>query len=675
MPNALADATSPYLLQHAKNPVDWREWSEPTLARARAENKPILLSIGYAACHWCHVMAHESFEKPETAAVMNRLFVNIKVDREERPDLDTVYQQALAVMGQQGGWPLTMFLTPEGEPFWGGTYFPPEPRYGRPGFVEILEQVGELWRTGNERIASNRAAITQTMRRLSAPASGDALPASLAVQVARDTAQRFDTIHGGLAGAPKFPQAPLLRLVWETALRTRDPTLRHRVVHTLARISQGGIYDHLGGGFARYSVDAYWLVPHFEKMLYDNAQLLELLGSAWAATGEPLFAARADETVAWLRREMLVEGAFAASLDADSEGEEGRFYVWDAAEIDRHLTADAAAFRLAYGVTDSGNWEGRNVLHRLHEPGLPAAPDADRLRRGRESLLAVREQRPRPARDDKLLVDWNGLMIAALAQAAAQIGRPDWLELAKGAFAAVLDRMSEDDRLFHSWRAGRRLPMAFLDDYAQMSRAALALFQQTGERTYLDRALAWVRHCRTEFHDDANGGFFLSVQSAGGPIVRPKNAHDGPTPAANGTLAEVAATLWHLTGDQEHHETADEVLRSFAGDARGNLASHASLLLAATVLEEPIQIVVVGDQNVPRADELFAAAAASAVPARVMQRVASGDGLPVMHPAAGKQLLDGRAAAYVCVGATCEAPRTEPAVLLARLAGRQTEGS
>ncbi len=497
MPNALAAATSPYLLQHQDNPVEWREWNEATLALARSLNRPILLSVGYAACHWCHVMAHESFENAATAAVMNRLFVNIKVDREERPDLDTVYQQALAVMGQQGGWPLTMFLTPSGEPFWGGTYFPTEPSYGRPGFVQVLEQVAELWRGGNERIASNRKAIGQALTRLASPEPGQPLPAETGLAVARQMAERFDTIHGGLMGAPKFPQAPILRLIWEEARRSGDRTLRHRVLHTLARICQGGIYDHLGGGFARYSVDAYWLVPHFEKMLYDNAQLLELLASAHAATGDALFAARAEETVAWLQREMLVEGAFASALDADSEGEEGRFYVWDAVEIDQLLGSDAPIFRLAYGVTDTGNWEGHNVLNRLHEHGLPAEGDVAVLTRCRETLLAARELRIRPGRDDKVLADWNGLMIAALARASGQLGQPDWLGLAEDAFASVLRHMSEGDRLFHSWRAGRRLPMAFLDDYAQMSRAALALFQQTGNPGYLDHARAWVARCRS----------------------------------------------------------------------------------------------------------------------------------------------------------------------------------
>jgi uncharacterized protein YyaL (SSP411 family) len=667
MPNALAQATSPYLLQHQDNPVEWQEWSEATLAKARALNRPILLSIGYAACHWCHVMAHESFENPEIATVMNRHFVNIKVDREERPDLDAIYQQALALMGQQGGWPLTMFLSPEGEPFWGGTYFPPEPRYGRPGFPQLLEQVAALWQSGEARVQSNRQALVHALRRLASPEGGAVPTPAEAEAVAGHLGEQFDTVHGGLDGAPKFPQAPVVQLVWQTGLRCGDPALRHHILHTLRRISQGGIFDHLGGGFARYSVDAYWLVPHFEKMLYDNAQLLGLLASAYAATGEPLFAARAAETVDWLRREMLVEGAFAASLDADSEGEEGKFYVWDTAEIDRLLGEDAPAFRLAYGVTANGNWEGKNILHRLHEPGLPPAGEAERLARCRERLLEARSRRVPPGRDDKLLADWNGLMIAALADAAGYLARPDWLDLARSAFAAVLERMSEGDRLFHSWRAGRRLPMAFLDDYAQMSRAALALFAQTGERGYLDRARAWVERCRQEFHDPEGGGFFLAAASAEGPVVRPKNAHDGPTPSANGTLALVAAELWHLTGEDGCRALAEEIVRSFAGEARRNPFSHATLFLAAAVLANAVQVVVVGDARTPGFEELFAAAAGSAVAGRILQRVPPEGSLPPAHPAAGKHLLAGRAAAYVCIGTACEAPVGDPAALHARL--------
>ncbi len=668
MANALAEATSPYLLQHRDNPVDWRQWDDSSLAEARSLNRPILLSIGYAACHWCHVMAHESFERPDIAALMNRLFVNIKVDREERPDLDTVYQQALAVMGQQGGWPLTMFLTPNGEPFWGGTYFPPEPRYGRPGMTQILEQVAALWQSGSDRIESNRAAIVRALQQLSAPEGGGLPPAMLAGQVARQLVEQFDPINGGLAGAPKFPQAPLLRLVWEAALRSGDASLRHPVTHTLARMSQGGIYDHLGGGYARYSVDAQWLVPHFEKMLYDNAQILELLGAAWAAIGEPLFERRAEETVDWLRREMMVDGAFASALDADSDGEEGRFYVWDASEIDRLLGADAPAFRLAYGVTKAGNWDGVNILNRLHEAGLPSAHDEARLSQNRAILHAARALRPRPGRDDKMLADWNGLMIAALARVSGQFARPDWLQVARLAFDTVLARMSDGDRLFHSWRAQRRLPMAFLDDYAQMSRAALALHEQTGEQRYLDLAQNWVRFCRAEFRDAVGGGFYLSPNVTDGPIVRPKNAHDGPTPSANGTLAEVAATLWHLTGEATYRSQAEDILRAFGGDAIRHAPSHATLLLAAAMLAEPCQIVVVGDETTPGFDRLFAAAAATPVPTRVLQRVAPQAVLPSTHPAAGKSLLAGRATAYVCVGAACEAPITDPAVLTARFA-------
>ena len=666
MPNALAAASSPYLLQHRDNPVAWHEWSEATLARAQAENLPILLSIGYAACHWCHVMAHESFEDPAVAAVMNRLFVNIKVDREERPDLDTVYQQALAVMGQSGGWPLTMFLTPEGEPFWGGTYFPPEPRHGRPGFVQVLEQVAELWRHGDARIATNRDAILRQLRQLATPGRGDPLPAEAAGQVARRLGERFDAVHGGLAGAPKFPQVPILRLIWAEARRDGDRILAHRVLHTLTRIAQGGIYDHLGGGFARYSVDAFWLVPHFEKMLYDNAQLLELLALAHAATGESLFAARAAETVDWLVREMLVDGAFAAALDADSEGEEGRFYVWEAAEIDRALGADAPLFRLAYGVTDAGNWEGRNVLNRLHAPGLPPPEEAHGLARCRDTLLAARAKRIRPGRDDKVLADWNGLAIAALAQAAGRLDREDWLALAEMAFAAVLRQLGDGDRLCHSGRGGRRLPLGFLDDYAQMSRAALALHQQTGDRRYLAGAQAWVERCRADFADLADGGFFLGP-AADQPVVRPRNAQDGPTPSAVGTLAEVAATLWHLTGTDGYRTLADGILAAFARDAAQNPAAHVTLLRATRLLTDATQVVVIGDPATPGFPDLWSAARAAAPPDGILLRLAPGAALPPAHPAQGKRLLDGRAAAYVCRGTSCEAPLTEPDALRERL--------
>ncbi len=447
MANALARATSPYLLQHRNNPVEWREWSDETLALAAETDRPILLSVGYAACHWCHVMAHESFENAEIAALMNGSFVNIKVDREERPDLDTIYQQALALMGQQGGWPLTMFLTPEGEPFWGGTYFPPEQRYGRPGLPQVLEQVARLWREDRDKIEGNREQLGQALQRLARPEPGAPVGPELALEAARALGEQIDAVHGGIGGAPKFPQAPVQDLLWRAALLSRDDVLTRRLLHTLNRISQGGIYDHLGGGYSRYSVDAYWLVPHFEKMLYDNAQLLRLLGEAWAATGDRLFAERARETVGWLEREMRVAGAFAASLDADSEGEEGKYYVWDAEEVDRLLGSDARAFKLAYGITAHGNFEGHNIPNRLHEAGLPPADRQAPLARSRATLLDARAKRVPPGRDDKLLADWNGLMIRGLAEAGLRFGEPAWIETAAAAFAAVVEHMSDGDRL------------------------------------------------------------------------------------------------------------------------------------------------------------------------------------------------------------------------------------
>src|SRR5690606_31166495 len=450
-------ATSPYLLQHADNPVHWQPWDEEALAAAKAQDKPILLSIGYAACHWCHVMAHESLENPAIAGLMNEHFVNIKVDREERPDLDQLYQHALALLGQQGGWPLTMFLTPDGEPFWGGTYFPPEARYGRPGFAEVLETVARIWREDRERVTSNTTALKDALTRLATPADPAELTPAFVAETARRLVQAFDTIHGGFAGAPKFPQAPLLHFLWRQALASTDQAIRQAVLHTLANICQGGIYDHLGGGVARFSCDGLWLVPHFEKMLYDNAQLIALLSDTWADTQNPLFAARVRESIGWLEREMLVGDAFASSLDADSEGEEGKFYVWDAAEIDRPLGGDARAFRLAYGVTDAGNWEGKTILNRLHQLTLGPPEEEARLRASADVLLAAREQRVRPGRDDKVLADWNGLTIGALARASAVFDRPEWLERAEAAFDFVCAHMTDGDRLAHSWRAGRRL--------------------------------------------------------------------------------------------------------------------------------------------------------------------------------------------------------------------------
>ncbi|MFQ5959315.1 MAG: thioredoxin domain-containing protein, partial [Alphaproteobacteria bacterium] len=407
--NRLGGETSPYLLQHRDNPVHWQPWDERAFAEAKRHDKPVLLSIGYAACHWCHVMAHESFEDAQTAALMNELFVNIKVDREERPDLDAIYQTALALLGQHGGWPLTMFLTPEGEPFWGGTYFPPSGRYGRPGFQDVLRAVHKVYTSEPEKVEKNRAALVEALQALSRKEAGGAIPLALGDQVAELLLQEVDPVWGGIGGAPKFPQTMVLELLWRAYKRGAGAAMRDAVLLSARRICEGGIYDHLGGGFARYAVDERWLVPHFEKMLYDNALILELLAHLWQETGDALFKNRTEETVAWVLREMAApDGGFASAYDADSEGEEGRFYTWSADEIDRLLGPDAAAFKAVYDVGAQGNWEGRNILHRNAAPA-DAAIDEAQLAAMRAVLFRARAERVPPACDDKVLADWNGL--------------------------------------------------------------------------------------------------------------------------------------------------------------------------------------------------------------------------------------------------------------------------
>jgi uncharacterized protein YyaL (SSP411 family) len=639
--------------------VHWQPWDAAALAQAEALDKPVLLSVGYAACHWCHVMAHESFENPSIAALMNEHFVNIKVDREERPDLDQIYQHALALLGQQGGWPLTMFLTPAGEPFWGGTYFPPESRYGRPGFPEVLETVARIWREDRARVLANTSALNDALAGLATPAHPESLTPGFVRETAQRLVQAFDTVHGGFAGAPKFPQAPILQLLWRQALAADDPAVRQAVLHTLVNICQGGIYDHLGGGFARYAVDALWLVPHFEKMLYDNAQLIALLSDAAADAENPLFAARVAETIGWLEREMLVDNAFASSLDADSEGEEGKFYVWDAAEIDRLLGTDATAFRLAYGVTDGGNWEGRTILNRLHQAGLGSPEEERALRASADVLLAAREQRVRPTRDDKVLADWNGLTIAALARASAVFRRSDWLRRATAAFDCVCRNMADGDRLAHSWRGGRRLDLAFLDDYAQMAAAALSLFEHTAEPGYLDRAEAWIGRLDADFHDPA-GGYFQVSAEADDVLVRPKNAQDGPTPAANGTLVSVLARLHALAGKDAYRARAEELVEVFSGEARRNPAVHCALLSGYALLARPVQAVLIGAAGDPHLAELREVALGAPAPDMIVLTVAPGAALADGHPAAGKDAIGGRATAYVCPGRTCLPPVRDP---------------
>src|SRR5713226_4914217 len=547
--NRLARETSPYLLQHKHNPVDWWPWGTEALAAAKGSNRPILLSVGYAACHWCHVMAHESFEDDATARVMNDLFVNIKVDREERPDIDQIYMSALHLLGEHGGWPLTMFLTSAGEPFWGGTYFPKTSRYGKPAFVDVLREAERVYRQEPQSVEQNRSALMARLADSARPQGRVVIGVPERDRTAQQIAGLIDPVHGGMRGAPKFPQPMMLEFLWRAGRRRNDPRYLALVELSLARMCEGGIYDHLGGGFSRYSVDERWLVPHFEKMLYDNALILELLALAHARSGGELFSARARETIAWLAREMTTsKGAFCASLDADSEGEEGKFYVWSQAEVANALgQEDAAFFAAHYDVSSRGNFEGHNILNRLKH--LPRSmEDEKKLAALRAALLEARDQRVRPGLDDKVLADWNGLMIAALANAGVALEEPPWVAMAARAFMFIAARMTHGERLGHSWREGKLLFPGLASDHAAMIRAALALHEATGEHDYLERALAWQGAFDRHYANAETGGYFLTAADTEGLVVRPSATTDDATPNANALAAQNLIRLSVVSG-------------------------------------------------------------------------------------------------------------------------------
>ncbi|MFI4947552.1 MAG: thioredoxin domain-containing protein [Alphaproteobacteria bacterium] len=672
--NRLGEETSPYLLQHKDNPVHWQAWNAETLAAARVADKPILLSIGYAACHWCHVMAHESFENPAIAAQMNDNFVPIKIDREERPDLDAIYQNALALMGEHGGWPLTMFLTPQGEPFWGGTYFPPEPRWGRPGFPQVLAAIGNAYRTDRDKVLKNVAALREGLARLGRPERGEGaapdITPPLFDRIAERLLREVDPLNGGIGTAPKFPQCGIFELLWRGWKRTRLEPYREAVLRTLTTISQGGIYDHLGGGYARYATDARWLVPHFEKMLYDNAELVSLLTMVWEETQDPLFAQRVAETIGWLEREMVnEEGGFVSSLDADSEHEEGKFYVWSEPEIDAVLGDEAGLFKRVYDVAAEGNWEGHTILNRLAHPSFGDAETEAALARCREKLLAARAPRVRPGLDDKVLADWNGLMIAALAEAGLSFGRAEWIALAGRAFAFVVERMTgADGRLRHSWCAGEARHPASVDDYANLCRAALALHEATSAGAYLARARDWVAVLDRHHWDVGEGGYWFAADDTDDLIARVKTANDAAVPAGNGTMVGVLTRLALLTGEEGYRRRAEEIMAVFAGELGRNFFPLATLINNAELAIKPVQIVLVGDRADPGFACLRRAVYRVSLPNRVVFSMAPADALPQGHPAHGKGLVGGRAAVYVCDGPVCSLPLTEPQALVDNLA-------
>jgi len=663
--NRLSQETSPYLLQHKDNPVHWRAWGEEALAEAKATGKPILLSVGYAACHWCHVMAHESFEDAATAAVMNDLFVNIKVDREERPDVDAIYMGALHELGEQGGWPLTMFLTSDAEPFWGGTYFPKDERYGRPAFVRVLTEVARIYRDEQDKVRQNADQLKARLK--PQRRNGDAAPppVSMLPDLAGRLVQAVDPVNGGIRGAPKFPQPQFFQFLWRAGLRFGLPHPLEAVDLTLTHIAQGGIYDHLGGGFSRYSVDERWLVPHFEKMLYDNAQLIEMMTEAWREQKPPLYAQRIDETIGWLLREMTVEGGgFAASLDADSEGEEGKFYVWSLAEIEDALGAnDARLFAEVYDVTADGNFEGHNILNRLNAIELRDVETEARLAEMRGKLLERRAGRIRPGFDDKVLADWNGLMIAALANAADAFDRADWLEAADRAFHFVITRMSANGRLFHAYRASEAKAPATANDYANMIKASLALASVTGKRSYVEQAREWVDVLDRHYWAPDLGGYYFTADDTSDLIVRPFSGQDEATPNANGTMVSNLVALYLWTGEERYRDRAEAILNGFAGALTANVLAHAGLLASSLDLIAPAHVVLIAPEG-GDVRALSRGLAEMSLPGVVVQEMREGEALPESSPAHGKTAIDGKPTAYVCIGPQCSLPVTEPGALV-----------
>ncbi len=659
--NRLNASTSPYLLQHQHNPVDWRPWGSEALTEAKTLDKPILLSVGYAACHWCHVMAHESFEDQQTADVMNRLFVNIKVDREERPDIDQIYMNALHALGEQGGWPLTMFLTPEGQPFWGGTYFPKDARWGRPSFIDVLNAVHQTYATDRNRIDINRNALMEALAGQAAqPGQVDE---DLLTQAANRLLGMIDQKNGGIQGAPKFPQAAVLEFLWRHAIRTGTESFRQAFLQTLKRISLGGIYDQIGGGLCRYSTDDRWLVPHFEKMLYDNGQYLNQLVWAYGTTGDELFRTRIEETAEWLLREMQTrKGGFASSFDADLEGEEGKFYVWTPDEIIDLLGHEAGtAFNDLFDITPTGNYEGRNIPNLLNAIN-PQAALTPSIRQQLESLRLEREKRVPPAQDDKILADWNGIAIAALAYAGHNVSRESWRNGAIKAYRFIMDHMRDSEgRLAHAWREGSFTRPAFASDYAWMMKAALALadteHSYDRKTRYLGDAAALGDVLESDYvHPD--GGYYLTSKMADDLIIRPVSSQDDAIANYNSVAASAYIRLWHMTGDDKYRDIADRILSAFSGAVPRNIFGSAALMSAYDDRwHSRIAVVLAPPGTDPK--PVLSAISAIADPAIICNVHESSEGLPRYHPASGKVALDGVATLYLCREGLCSAPLTD----------------
>ena len=666
MANRLADETSPYLLQHAHNPVDWFPWGDEAFARARSDDKPILLSVGYSACHWCHVMERESFENETVAGVMNAHFVNVKVDREERPDVDQIYMEAVQAMTGHGGWPMTVFLTPDGVPFYGGTYFPPDDRHGLPGFRRLLESLADAWKSRRgEVVQSAREIGSQLNRTAQLRGARSLLTDELLYSAFQGLSSQFDEQWGGTGHAPKFPQP----MNWEFALRfwrrTRNERAETMLRTTLTRMARGGMYDQLGGGFARYSVDAEWLVPHFEKMLYDNGQLASLYLHAWLAFGDPEYRRVVEETLDYVLRDMTgPAGGFYSAEDADSEGHEGKFYVWTADELRAALTPEEADVASAYwGVDRGSNFEGKSILY------VAGEPDPSRVATVRRKLFEVRERRVRPGRDDKVLAAWNGLACRAFAEAGRALARADYVAAAVRNAGFILREMRENGRLLRTWKAGRAKLKAYLEDYSLVAGALIDVYEATFDRRWLDEARALADDMLRLFWDDGVEGFYDTGSDHEKLIVRPRNLFDNAVPCGSSSAIETLLRLAELTGEAIYERRALAALRPMA-DLMGRYPTGFGRFLCALDFNiGPVAEVALVWRSADGVDPLVRQVFGRFMPNRVVAGARVGDtiataGIPLL---ADRGAIEGRPTAYVCRNYTCQLPVTEPEALARQL--------
>ena len=668
MTNRLVHETSPYLLQHAQNPVDWYPWGTEAFAKARDENKPMLVSIGYAACHWCHVMEHESFEDETIAAKMNELFVSIKVDREERPDIDSIYMQALMTMQGQGGWPLNVFLTPDGRPFYGGTYFPNDDRGHMPSWPRVLDAVSDAFHNRQQMVEQNARSLTETLRNSAAAESADEpVRPEVADSAYEALASAFDPDNGGFGGAPKFPSTMPQEFLLRYHLRAGEPHALEMVTHSLTQMAAGGIYDHLAGGFARYSTDDHWLVPHFEKMLYDNALLTSAYLQAYQATGEPRFRQVVVETLDYLLADLChANGGFFSSQDADSEGVEGKYYVWTAAEIDAILgVSDAPLLKAALGVDAGPNFEGQSILFRPQA----TQPDDELLKPLKAKLLEVRARRVPPATDDKVLTSWNGLAIRTLAEAGAVLDEPRFRDAAASAAHMILQLMRPDGRLLRTWKDGTVHLLGYLEDYAHLINALVSLHAATFDHSWIHAARDLTDEMLELFWDDTDECFYDVGTDHEQLIVRPRDLFDNAVPSGASSAAEALLRVGVITGEGRYTLIAARQLRSLVPILpRAALGFGNWLKVIERYLAEPSEIVIIGDPSADDTRNLLRTLYSTYQPNRIIVGMKPGDQAPFAGPLfTGRGLLGGVATAYVCRGYHCDLPTNDPTVLAGQL--------